>query len=135
MTAASPTTASPPATGGVSELRRPTLRWGRRGVSLLAIVALGQVSVNAGWLADRTLASPLEVASAFGDLVADGTLGHHLLISLRRAAIGLLLGGVLAVVLAALTGLFRLAGEGFDAPRQIARTVPHLGAGAPVILL
>jgi sulfonate transport system permease protein len=129
MTAASPTISR-----GGSKLRLPNLRWVRRGVSLVALLALWQVSVNAGWLDDRTLASPTEVASAFGDLVSEGTLGHHLLISLRRAALGLLFGGVLAVVLAALTGLSRFAEEVFDAPIQMARTLPHLGL-VPLFIL
>jgi sulfonate transport system permease protein len=114
--------------------KRLNLRWARRGVSLIALIVAWQISVDVGWLDDRTLASPLEVASAFGDLVADGTLGHHLLISLRRAAIGLVLGGVLAVGLAALTGLSRFAEEVLDAPIQMARTLPHLGL-VPLFIL
>src|SRR3954462_11432833 len=128
MTAASPTVPR-----GASKLRVPNLRWVRRGVSLVALLALWQISVKPGLPDDRTLASPYEVASAFGDLVSDGTLGHHLLISLRRAALGLLFGGVLAVVLAALTGLSRFAEEVFDAPIQMARRCPPLGLGLLLI--
>src|ERR1700712_1577146 len=110
-------------------------RWMRRGVSVLALVALWQLAVKLGWLSDRTLASPAEVASAFAGLLADGTLAHHLVISLRRAALGLALGGSLAVVLAAVTGLSRLAEDVLDAPIQMARTLPHPGLAALFILL
>jgi sulfonate transport system permease protein len=124
----------PRTAGGAKLVRGSRLRWLRRGVSVVVLLALWQLAVSLGWLSDRTLASPAEVASAFGTLVSDGTLAHHLLISLRRAVLGLALGGSLAVVLAALTGLSRLAEDVFDAPIQMARTLPHLGL-VPLFIL
>ncbi len=56
------------------------------------------------------LASPGTIAKAAGDLIADGTLPAAIGISLQRVAVGLLLGGVIGVALALVSGLSRLGG-------------------------
>ncbi|MEV4695492.1 ABC transporter permease, partial [Micromonospora echinospora] len=67
-------------------------------------------------------------------LARDGTLGVHLLDSLTRAALGLLIGGGLALVLGAAAGLLRLGDDLVDPPVQMARMLPHLGL-VPLLII
>ena len=51
---------------------------------------------------------------------------RHLLDSLTRAGIGLVIGGVLTLALGATAGLLRLGDDAIDPPVQMARMLPHL---------
>ncbi len=71
------------------------------------------------------LASPGTIARAGGELIGDGgTLPHAMGVSLRRVAVGLLLGGAVGIALALVSGLSRLGEDLVDAPVQMLRTVP-----------
>lgn len=90
---------------------------------LLAAWVIGSLS---GALDAETLPAPWDVARTAGDLIADGTLQSNLFTSLQRAAIGLVLGVSIGVVLALVSGLSRV-GEAFvDGPVQIKRSIPTL---------
>ncbi|MFC7760382.1 ABC transporter permease subunit [Catellatospora bangladeshensis] len=67
-------------------------------------------------------------------LSGDGTLLVHLLDSLQRAAIGLAVGGGLALVLGAVAGLLRIGDDLVDPPVQMARMLPHLGL-VPLLII
>nr|WP_239542532.1 ABC transporter permease subunit [Micromonospora terminaliae] len=54
--------------------------------------------------------------------------------SLTRAALGLLIGGGLALVLGAAAGLLRLGDDLVDPPVQMARMLPHLGL-VPLLII
>lgn len=120
-------TAPPPA-----RVRR-TVRW-QRIVSPLAILVLWETLSRAGTLSPEKLPAPSTVLQTGWRLAADGTLGAHLLDSLTRAAIGLLIGGGLALVLGATAGLLRLGDDAIDPPVQMARMLPHL-ALVPLLII
>ncbi|MER5203346.1 ABC transporter permease [Streptomyces sp. NPDC002825] len=102
-------------------------RWLRRAVGPVLLLALWQASSAAGLLPADVLASPGTIARAAAELVGDGTLPTAMGVSLRRVAVGLLLGGVVGVALALVSGLSRLGEDLVDAPVQMLRTVPWVG--------
>ncbi|WP_327150970.1 ABC transporter permease [Nocardia sp. NBC_01329] len=92
-------------------------------VLLLVAWVIGSLS---GVLDAETLPAPWDVARTAGDLIAEGTLQSNLLTSLQRAAIGLVLGVSLGVVLALVSGLSRVGEALVDGPVQIKRSIPTL---------
>lgn len=107
--------------------RRPVPKWLRRLLGPVLLVAFWQVGSSTGLIQSDILAGPWTVLHTGYTLAADGTLGHNLVISLRRVALGLLIGVVAAVVLALISGLFQLGEDLVDAPVQILRAIPILG--------
>ncbi|MGW4701231.1 ABC transporter permease [Streptomyces sp. NPDC004285] len=108
--------------------RRPAVpRWLRRTAGPVLLLVLWQASSAAGILPADVLASPGTIARAAGALVGDGTLPTAMGVSLRRVAVGLLLGGVVGIALALVSGLSRLGEDLVDAPVQMLRTVPWVG--------
>ena len=55
--------------------RRRLPRGIERLLGVVLVLALWQVAAWAGWISPKVLAGPVDVASTFRDLVADGTLG------------------------------------------------------------
>ncbi|MGL4318750.1 MAG: ABC transporter permease [Pseudomonas sp.] len=90
----------------------------------LALLALWQLAGVFHWVDTAILATPLSVLQATWHGLADGSLGHGLLISLSRAIAGLLLGSSLGLLFGVLLGLWRpaerLLGPTFSALRQVA---------------
>lgn len=99
-----------------------------------ALVALWQLGSSAGVISAATLASPLDVVRTGWDLLSSGELTSNLAVSLRRAAVGLLLGGAAGLALGTAAGLFRLGEELVDATMQMLRTIPFL-ALVPLFIL
>ncbi len=99
----------------------------RRMVGPLAVLILWQVVCSAGVFTSYEVASPLAVFDAGRQLAAEGVLVPNLLISLRRVAEGLGLGVGIGVILAVLSGLFRIGEDLLDPVVQAARAVPILG--------
>ncbi|MFJ2213636.1 ABC transporter permease [Streptomyces sp. NPDC101062] len=106
---------------------RTVPRWLRRTVGPLLLLICWQVLSAAGVLHRDILASPGTIARAAGDLIADGTLPAAMGVSLQRVAAGLLLGGVIGICLALVSGLSRLGEDLVDATVQMLRTVPWVG--------
>lgn len=79
-----------------------------------------------GLLSPQVLASPATVVESAWNLLGTGQLQEHLLISLRRALLGLSLGVVTGVTLATIAGLFRVGEDLIDAPMQMLRATPIL---------
>jgi sulfonate transport system permease protein len=108
----------------------PTARRGARQwlriLSPLALLALWQMASQTGLIPNRTLAAPSQVVASFWQLTADGSLQHHLWVSLGRVTNGMvfaiLVGGSLALV----SGLSRIGEYVVDAPMQMLRTLPVL---------
>lgn len=84
------------------------------------------VTSSAGLLDAQTLPAPWTIFEAARDLVDDGRLQSNLLTSVQRASISLVLGVVIGVVLALLSGLSRLGEAVVDGPIQIKRAIPTL---------
>jgi sulfonate transport system permease protein len=130
LAAAPATTPAPPAAqAGRRRERRPRSRLSflRRSISPLVIVLVWQVLSSAGVLDPRTLESPVHIAQSAVDLTRDGTLVHATLASLRRVALGFLVGGTVGMALAVLAGLWRVGEDAVDPPLQMLRTLPHFG--------
>ncbi|WP_229894109.1 ABC transporter permease [Streptomyces glebosus] len=102
-------------------------RWLRRAVGPVVLLVWWQVLSASGVLAEDVLASPGAIATTAGDLISDGTLPSAMLVSLQRVAVGLLLGGVIGVVLALVSGLSRLGEDLVDATVQMLRSIPWVG--------
>ncbi|NHN55680.1 ABC transporter permease [Calidifontibacter sp. DB0510] len=105
----------------------PPAPWEYRLLTPLALIAVWQVASALGWLPAHTLAAPSQVAAKVGSLLADGTLADALGTSLRRAALGFLLGTLIALAAALPVGLSRLGDAAIDPPMQMLRTLPLLG--------
>ena len=112
---------------------RRRLRW-QRLVSPVVILLLWQALSMTGLLSAGKLPAPSTVLRTGWRLTEDGTLGANLLDSLARAAVGLLIGGVLALTLGATAGLLRLGDDVIDPPVQMGRMLPHL-ALVPLLII
>lgn len=97
-------------------------------------LVLWQVGADFGWITPRVLPSPLGILRAGVMLTQSGELGHHVWISCRRAALGLLIGGGLGFGFGLLNGLSRSADRLLDTSLQMLRNVPHL-AIIPMVIL
>ncbi|WP_274912123.1 ABC transporter permease [Streptomyces sp. WZ-12] len=124
------------ATGGAVELSRVVPvsarrcgvpRWVRRAVGPVGLVVLWQALSSGGALPADMLASPVDIARTAGGMVADGTLPSAMGVSLQRVVVGLVLGGVVGVALALVSGLSRLGEDLVDATVQMLRSIPWVG--------
>ncbi|HET6940232.1 MAG TPA: ABC transporter permease [Nocardioides sp.] len=130
LAAAPVTTPAPPAARAGRRRERQSrsrLSFLRRSISPIAIVLVWQALSSTGVLDPRTLESPLHIAQSAVDLTSDGTLVHATLASLRRVALGFLVGGTIGMGLAILAGLWRIGEDAVDPPLQMLRTLPHFG--------
>lgn len=88
----------------------------------------------AGLLDPRFLPAPWTIAGTAIDLVATGRLQEHLLTSLQRAGLGLVLGVAFGTIAAVVSGLSRWGESIIDGPVQIKRAIPTL-ALMPLLIL
>jgi sulfonate transport system permease protein len=102
-------------------------RWAWRVVGPLAVLGLWQLVCSLGVFTEVEVASPVQVFDAARQLWDEGALQSNLLISLQRVAEGLAVGVSLGVVLAVVSGLFRLGEDLLDPVIHMARSVPILG--------
>ncbi|MFT4174141.1 MAG: aliphatic sulfonate ABC transporter permease SsuC [Rhodocyclaceae bacterium] len=100
---------------------------------LLLIVAW-QISAQAGWLSNRVLPSPWNIARAAWALGASGELWQHVATSTRRALSGFALGGGAGLLLGLATGSFRRVETLLDTSLQMLRNIPPL-ALIPLVIL
>jgi sulfonate transport system permease protein len=91
-------------------------------VLLLAWFAATKLS----WVSTTSLPSPLEVAKSAIRLTASGELPKHLWESLKRALLGLAIGGSIGFLFALINGLSLWANRLFDSSIQMLRNIPHL---------
>lgn len=108
--------------------------WGTGAIIPAVTIILWQLAGSTGLISAQFLPTPLSIARAFTGLLVTGELTHHLGVSMGRAGIGFLIGGVLGLLFGVLTGLFRSAEYVLDPSVQVLRLVPHL-AIAPLIIL
>lgn len=128
----SPAAATPAA--GARRRRRPRLTSAIRWLSPLAILGLWQLASATGVLSEDKLESPWVIAQTAWDLTQTGELTDALIVSLRRAAEGLLIGSIAAIVLGAIAGLSRIGDAIVDPPMQMIRTLPLFGL-VPLFIL
>jgi ABC-type nitrate/sulfonate/bicarbonate transport system permease component len=88
-------------------MRRVTQERALAILSPLAVLLLWQVASDAGLIDQRYVPSPVAIAKAGWSLAATGELGKHTWASLRRLAIGFVLGAVPGILLGIVMGLSR----------------------------
>ncbi|BAJ30290.1 MULTISPECIES: ABC transporter permease [Kitasatospora] len=105
-----------------------------RALGPLLLLALWQLCSATGLLDPQTLAPPGAVGQQGWELLSSGQLGHHLWVSLQRAALGLAFGTTAGVLLALAAGLSRLGEALIDGTAQLFRALPIL-ALVPLAIL
>jgi sulfonate transport system permease protein len=115
---------------------RPRRRWPSAlpWILPLAIVALWWGSVELGVFASYQLPPPPVVWDAAVGMWRRGLLQQDILTTVMRVAEGFVIGSIVAVLLATLTGLSRRGERALEPTLQALRTVPTL-AWAPLLLL
>jgi sulfonate transport system permease protein len=125
-----------PVAGSGSSLGSGRSRSARKGwmrlISPVLLVALWQLLSATGALPASKLVSPVSIVHTAYTLIttnnpAYGTLQYSLLISAERWGIGFSVGIVIAVLLAVVTGLSRVAETALDPIVQALRSIPLLG--------
>jgi len=112
-----------------SPARRPPdvlVRTGTRALGPVLLLLVWTAGSATGLIPHDVLAPPGEVLSTAQRLLSSGDLQQHLLISLRRAVLGLALGVAAGVGLALLAGLSRVGESLIDANMQMLRSMPIL---------
>ncbi|WP_082407411.1 ABC transporter permease [Mesorhizobium sp. 1M-11] len=90
------------------------------------LLVLWHWSAVSGHLNRSVLPGPLDVVDVAISLIERGQLQHHLIVSLRRVAVGFGLGAVTGLALGIVVGLSTTARQFADLTIQMVRTVPHL---------
>ncbi len=103
-------------------------------VGPLALLVAWQLATTVGGVAPQVLSSPSDVASTAWDLTRSGELPDALAVSLRRVALGLLLGVTTGTVLGLLSGLSPVGERLVDPLVHMFRTMPAL-ALVPLFIL
>lgn len=98
-----------------------------RALSPVFVLGAWQLASSTGVLDEKTLASPLTLLETARTLWDSGALPEAILVSLRRATIGFLLGAAIAIVLGTVVGLTRLGDALIDPLVQMLRTLPLFG--------
>jgi sulfonate transport system permease protein len=109
---------------------RSLARW----VSPVALLVLWQLASASGLAPAQKLPAPTTVWRAALGVAASGELTTGLEVSLRRMAIGFVVGGLIGLVLGVLTGLLRGADVAIDPVVQMMRNVPLFGL-IPLLIL
>ncbi|RJG05519.1 aliphatic sulfonate ABC transporter permease SsuC [Noviherbaspirillum cavernae] len=125
----------------VSLEKRAAPLWRREVLARLApwvvpalLIAVWQLSAQAGWLSSRILPEPLAVLRAAWELTVSGELWQHVRTSAWRALSSFAVGGGLGLLLGLLTGTFKQAETLLDTTLQMIRNIPAL-ALIPLVIL
>jgi sulfonate transport system permease protein len=105
-----------------------------RAVVPVLILLLWQVAADRGWMSTQTLASPLQVAATFIDLLNSGSIADNLLVSLHRIGIGFGIGAGFGLTLGAALGLSPIAEQYIGPTFRAFAAVPSLG-WLPILIL
>jgi sulfonate transport system permease protein len=104
------------------------------GLGPILVLGLWCLASWSGWLSPQTLSPPWTVLETARHLIDEGRLQTNLLVSARRAFLGLLLGTSAGVLLALFSGLTRTGEALIDANVQFKRAIPAL-ALMPLLIL
>lgn len=103
-------------------------------ISPLVLLLLWEVAARTGLLPARIIAAPSAIGGTLWSMIASGELFTHLLVSLKRAMLGLSIGVSIGTILALVAGLSRKGELAVDSPMQMLRTLPFL-AIVPLFIL
>jgi sulfonate transport system permease protein len=120
-------------------VRGRTLRSPRAGrlvqwIVPLAIVLIWQLASATGFVSDRVLPAPSDVARAGWKLLLSGELGRNIGVSFWRAGVGFVIGGGIGFAFGLANGLSELSSKLTDTTLQMVRNIPHL-ALIPLVIL
>jgi sulfonate transport system permease protein len=91
------------------------------------LLLIWQVVSGSGLVPEQKLPAPTTIWRSAVGVALDGQLGSGLAVSLRRMAIGFLVGAAVGLVLGVLAGLLRWADRSVDPIVQMVRNVPLFG--------
>lgn len=100
----------------------------------VALIVVAQVAATVTHLESDSLASPLDIARAFAAVMADGSLLHATIDTLKAAAAGCLLGVGVGSLLGIVLGIFRIADDALDLTIELLRPIPVV-ALIPVVMM
>jgi sulfonate transport system permease protein len=103
-------------------------------LSPLLVLAVWQATITLGHTSPQILPSPNSVWEVGRHLWSTGELPSAIAISLRRAAIGFVIGAVLGIAVGVIVGFFRLGAAVFDRPIQMLRAIPFF-AITPLVIV
>ena len=109
-------------------------RFVRRSIGPILLVVIWYALSISGLLPSEVLAGPQTVLASAAALWTSGELQDAITVSLRRALLGLIIGGSIGTVLAVLSGLTRLGEDLIDSVMQMLRTVPNV-ALIPLLII
>jgi len=92
----------------------------------LLLLLTWYVATERSWVSATALPSPAAVVKSAVRLTESGELPADLWVSLKRALIGLTIGGSIGFILALANGLSIWSNRLFDSSVQMLRNVPHL---------
>jgi len=75
--------------------------------SPIALFVLWEIAARSHWIDTRFFPAPSSIAVTFGELIRNGTLLSNTLVTLERLAIGIVVGGVPALLIGLAMGLYR----------------------------
>lgn len=129
------TASLPPPVSTRAPFWRSLVSWRfRRLLGPLILLVAWQAASSLELVSPRVLAAPSTVLATGWDLVKEGELQQHLWVSLGRVLRGLGIGVSTGLLLALVSGLFRLGEDLLDPPIQMLRTLPIL-ALVPLFIL
>ena len=111
--------------------------WAERCLSVLSpllLLVVWEILSREGVLDARFFSSPTKILIVFGRLLESGELLYHLRVSLVRIVLGLLLGGIPAIILGLSMGLFPLLRAAVKPLVAVIYPIPKL-ALLPLVLL
>jgi sulfonate transport system permease protein len=100
----------------------------------IMILIVWEVIASLEFVTASLFPSPLTVLISGWELIVTGELTHHVLASLSRAAIGILIGGLIGFALGILNGLSDISFRLTDTTIQMIRNIPHL-ALLPLVIV
>lgn len=119
-----------PARARGAALRRVLLPW----LLPLGLLGIWQLLSATGIISTAIVPAPLDIWDAAVQLAQRGELQRDILVSLRRVAIGFVIGATGGLLLGLFVGLFELVRDLLDRSLQMIRTIPHL-ALVPLMIL
>ncbi|MFD0867959.1 ABC transporter permease [Chlamydia abortus] len=100
----------------------------------LLIIVIWQWTASMEIVSAKIFPTPVTIAETGWKMIANGVLAEHMLISLQRALIGLLIGGGIGLAMGILNASFHLSYRLFDTTIQMVRNIPHL-ALVPLVII
>ncbi len=101
---------------------------------VLLFFAVWQVVADRGIVPQFFISSPADVLKRIGGWIADGSLGNHIVITLREALVGFAGGSIAGIAIGFLLGRVTVLNEVFAPLLHLVNTLPRI-ALAPLFIL